>query len=229
MPFYAWQRHLVKLAFDLPFDHPLRTAFFLHLGAEYGREDGMVELWGDLLVNPSYLSPYTGVVGSLDPNVLGRGASPVIKLPASLAGWNLNRGLSGDFTRPAGTGRLDEFGNPENTPPSLLRQVGGAFAPRQTRSLQNFQSTLRYGEPVALYDSGDPYIVDGEPLAQDGVYDQGAMTPGRAAQAVAGDVFGIRTTGEAQLKNRADQKDKKLKRFETAGKTYERKLRRLNG
>jgi hypothetical protein len=173
IPFYAWQRHLTQLAFRLPIEHPLRTAWTLHLADVYGEapEDlqdlpeylrGAVP-FGDQLLGTGALNPFQTVGGPiLEPEALPRSLSPIIKaglanLPGS-PGRGIDTFTGEPFTRPPGSGRHNQFGQPLPTAPSLLHQLG-EISP-QKRLLD----AVRGRDQIARYSTGDPVLRGGRPI-----------------------------------------------------------------
>lgn len=164
IPFYAWQRHITQLAFRLPFEHPLRVAWTMNLANLYGQPDfgldnlpaylrGAIDLpGGKSLLETSRFFPFGDAGRVLDPKGIVSSLSPAIKLGvANTLGVNLSKGGK-PFTRPSGTGRFDEFGNPLPTAPSILKQLEDLVP--QKRVLD----ALTGRDKVVRYDTGDPII-----------------------------------------------------------------------
>lgn len=205
IPFYAWQRHLTQLAFRLPVEAPLRTAWTLHLADQYGRpgqdeEDlpgfmrGAIPA-GDKLLGTRGLNPFSQVGGPvLNPRDLPRSLSPVLKIPFEQA-TGLNTFSGRPFTRPRGTSRLDDLGRDMPTAPSLVKQITD-ISP-QKRLLESLQG--RGAE--ARYESGDPYL----PVIKTD------KTPAQGLLRFLGFPLTSKATAEAMAKNEAERRAQNAK------------------
>jgi hypothetical protein len=168
VPFYAWQRHLTQLAFRLPVEHPMRTAWTLHLAEMFGRDEsledlpeflrGSVPLPGGRLLGTRGLNPFSQVGGPvLSPGDALRNLSPALKIP--LEAYTGVDTLDGrPFSRPPGTGRLDEFGRDLPTAPGYVKRITD-ISP-QKRLLESLQGRGR----VVRYDTGDPVLTKTGPI-----------------------------------------------------------------
>ncbi len=168
VPFYAWQRHLTQLAFRLPVEHPLRTAWTLHLADQWGSDEsledlpeflaGAVPLPGGRLLGTRGLNPFSQVGGAvLKPSDALNSLSPAIKIPyESYTGINTFTGRP--FTRPPGTGRLDELNREMPTAPSVLKRITDVSP--QKRLLESLQGRGR----VVRYDTGDQRLTEAGPI-----------------------------------------------------------------
>jgi hypothetical protein len=171
IPFYAWQRHITQLAFRLPVEHPLRVAWTMHLGDALGAPDmdladlpeflrSSIDLPGGKLLQTSRLFPFGDAGRVLDRQGVVSSLSPAIKIPAqSLTGLNLSKGRP--FTRPPGTGRHDEFGNPLPSAPPVARQIGDLFPQRR------LLDALTGRDKTVRYDTGQPILTASGPLRAD--------------------------------------------------------------
>lgn len=162
IPFYAWQKHMAKLALTMPIENPLRTAFTLQMANLFNQQDGWenllpsymqgaIPLGGDSYMSASNLFPFsTPFSGYQNP---GSGLNPILKMilanaPNSpLKGQNLFTGLP--YSRPAGTGDFNESGKALPTAPSILNQLRAI--PPQMRLYDNLSGR----NDVARYESGD--------------------------------------------------------------------------
>lgn len=162
IPFYAWMRHITKLVWTMPLEHPLRTAWTLKLANEYGQPEewvralpdwmqSIVPVGGGVFLNPTSMVPFptNPVEMFTDPGAyFTRAMNPVLKLASSNL-WGLDPLTGRPYTRPPGTGKIDEYGNPKPTAPSILRQLRGI--PPQLRLLDRLDGT----DDVARYSTGD--------------------------------------------------------------------------
>lgn len=162
IPFYAWQKHMAKLALTMPIEHPLRTAFTLEMANLFNTKEGWenilpsymqgaIPLGGDSYLSASNLFPFsTPFQGYQQP---GSGLNPILKMilanaPNSpLQGQNLFTGLP--YSRPPGTGRFNESGKALPTAPSILEQL------RQIPPQMRLYDNLSGHNDVARYESGD--------------------------------------------------------------------------
>lgn len=179
IPFYAWQRHLTQLAFRLPVEHPMRMAWTLHLADMFGRDEsiedlpeflrGAIPLPGGRLLGTRGLNPFSQVGGPvLSPGDALRNLSPALKIP--LEAYTGVDTLDGrPFSRPPGTGRLDEFGRELPTAPGLAKRITD-ISP-QKRLLESLQGRGR----VVRYDTGDPVITATGPIESERTPQQGLL------------------------------------------------------
>lgn len=221
VPFYAWQRHITTLAFRLPVEHPVRVAWTLHLADLYGQPDeslpeylrGAVELPGGTLLNTANLHPFAGV-GDFSTF----GLSPAIKLavnndlPGPLSTLESGRGINPStgrpYSRPPGSGDVDEFGNPLPTAPSIVKQVTD-IAPQK-----RLYEGLTGRNQIARYDTGDPVIVKGRTLRNN-------KTPGQAVASA----LGIRLVDADSARQQQARAEEKQAEQRKRLADYERKRR----
>jgi hypothetical protein len=165
IPFYAWLRHMSQAAIRLPIEHPYRTAWMLSMSNVFKAQDaweellpsfmrGNIPLGGDRTLNVANFMPFSSPFAITQ---LRQNLNPIIKfagtnLPHSP--WQGINPLTGRaYTRPPGTGRLDEFGHEQPTAPSILEQL--RVIPPQVRLLD----VLGGRKDVARYESGDKVLV----------------------------------------------------------------------
>lgn len=160
MPYYAWARHITKLSLRLPFEHPTRVAWTLHLADLYGDDQSQLPEWlkggirledGRFVNVNSIVNPFGDVGQSplLSPKGALSALSPALRLGA--AGLNKDLASFGDLKRPAGSGPLDETGKPKV----------GLIAPREFANVaaqalpQTRLAAGLVGTPMARYPTGD--------------------------------------------------------------------------
>lgn len=169
-PFYAWMRHITKLAFRLPITSPVRVVWFLHLADLYGEPPaysfltGTVPLGGGSFLRLPRGNPFEDVVGipaSGDPRDIalaaGGSVGPIPRM-ASLGLTGIDPRTLQQIKRPAGTGRLDEYGNPKFSPvsdPLQLLSIAADSTP-QGRLGRAITDRLKYGSPRLRYPTGEP-------------------------------------------------------------------------
>jgi hypothetical protein len=118
---------------------------------------GAIPLGGDKYLNLSSLNPYGNVFETpiLSPADALRSLNPVIKAAGAAANINVGRGQL--MTRPAGTGPLNDLGQPK------VGWVGGReflhYLGQQTPQGRLFKAVRE--EPVVRYDTGDPVLRSG--------------------------------------------------------------------
>lgn len=166
LPFYAWMKHLTKLAFTMPIEHPLRTAFTLELGNMFStKEDwegllpgylkGSVPFGPDSYIQTSSLFPFGNPLEGFS-NIKG-GLNPILKLLATNVPGSPAQGVNfftgKPYTRPPGTGRHNDTGQELPTAPSLLEQIK-SISP-QVRLLEQLQGK----KDIARYETGDPVLL----------------------------------------------------------------------
>lgn len=168
IPFYAWLRHMSQVAVRLPIEHPFRTAWMLNMSNVFKDQEaweealpsfmqGFLPLGGDATLSVQNFMPFSNplAIGQLGGNL-----SPQIKLALANLPGSPARGINAftgkPYSRPAGTGRTNEFGQELPTAPSILEQLRGI--PPQMRALD----TLLGRKDVARYESGDEVLVRNE-------------------------------------------------------------------
>lgn len=175
LPFWSWMRHITTLTYDLAANHPLRSAWTLHLWSMHADPSqdmsdiphlrGSIQVGPTSFVRGANLLPF-GTVAEYDVTdpvaTIGAAANPFAKLTAEgLTGMEFGPGGLAPLSRPHGTGRLDDYGNPVQGPLSLSE-----FAHRllrltpQTRSLQQLARPRE--ERVVRYDTGQPVRLSGD-------------------------------------------------------------------
>lgn len=242
MPFFPWYKHITKLAWTFPLDHPLRAAWAMHLADMYGDgEDRPEWLRGAIEYQPGQfmrlpLSPFTAGVDSalvpVDPET-GRpsigpaiGAlTPMLSTPASLSGLNLYK--TSELSRPQGQEGPAMFGQY----PYIL----SGLTP-QTRLLADIAGPQFQGRDVVRYDTGDPRFIKGKPMQSSrrefGV--PGSMLGGPAGAALGSDRVGAPllsyatgvTFDDADLGKVQRQAEKQEKRKSKEAKRYDRQRNR---
>lgn len=161
VPFYAWQKHITKLAFRLPLEHPARVAWTLHLaeigdelvpdpGAE-GFDAGTLKVGGSR-VGVSQLFPF-GSPFLADPTVRGLGyqLNPLIKA-AAVGGLGISPNKGFDKVSTPET----EFGD---KPSPLLQQDPvrfGEYLTQQVKQVRQAQDMVA-GETKTRYETGQPH------------------------------------------------------------------------
>jgi hypothetical protein len=174
-PFYTWNRHITKLAWQTAIDHPSRMMWTMWLGAHGAETNEGYDLlpWqagsivaGDTLIPTNFVNPMNDVGGGsmFTPAGALRSMSPVIKVAAAAVGKDANRGLA-DITRPFDGGGLDalgraggfRFAGPTELAYQIVRQVP------QGRALLNVLPTGEIGNvgvgPHPRFGSGE-FMVD---------------------------------------------------------------------
>jgi hypothetical protein len=116
LPFYPWLRHQTQAILRLPLEHPVRAAWMGHLANMY-TDPSMTpqdlrllglrtpQSWGPLGgINLSTINPFADPTRMplVDPSSIGQSLSPVLKLPAAVAGLDIAKQPPGQFTRPGG-------------------------------------------------------------------------------------------------------------------------------
>lgn len=198
IPFYAWMKHITTLTFRLPVYHPLRVVWTMHLADLYGDEAefpllaGSLPLGGDSYLRLPRANPFEDVAAlpqSGDPRdiigTIGKSVGPIPRL-ASLIATGIDPSTLQPVRRPPGDERLDAYGrsafNPVTDPEQVLSVVGNLFP--QVRLGRAAVDTIKYGEPVLRYPTGDPYktgagsvIPAGRPLLSEALGLIGAPYP----------------------------------------------------
>lgn len=119
-PFYTWNRHITKLAWQTAIDHPSRMMWTMWLGTHGAEANEEYDLlpWqagsivvGNKLIPTNFINPMNDVGGGsmFTPTGMLRSMSPAIKYGFAVAGKDANRGLA-DITRPYDGRGLDELG-----------------------------------------------------------------------------------------------------------------------
>ena len=163
MPYYAWARHITKLSLRLPFEHPTRVAWTLHLSDLYGDDQSQLPEWlkggvrledGRFVNVGSVVNPFGDIAQSplLSPSGALSALSPALRLGA--AGLNIDLPKAQLLKRPVGTGPMDAAGKPKVglVAPKELANVAVNALP-QTRLAAGL-----VGTPVSRYPTGDPYL-----------------------------------------------------------------------
>lgn len=122
IPFYPWMRHITQLTLRLPIEHPMRVAWMLKLGNEYGDpQSGLPDFMkgavgfgkpGTHYIPLSNVNPFGDVVARspLTPTGFAASVSPFIKYPIMAAtGIDLSHGFN-QATRPQGVGSFNARG-----------------------------------------------------------------------------------------------------------------------
>lgn len=169
-PFYAWLRHITKLTFSLPIEHPARVVWTLHLADLYGDPEAQAELPGflrgsiplgdDRFLTVGAMNPF-GDSTSDSPILSARGflssINPALAVPFEAAtGIDLRKGQTATPGRQA----FDALDGPELLS-LLLSQVP------QTRVLNAARDELTGNETLARRPTGQPYTLDGETIPED--------------------------------------------------------------
>jgi hypothetical protein len=171
MPFYAWSRHITRLAWRTSIDNPARMMWTLRLGTMAEDDDTLPDTFkgsifvGDYMIPTNWMNPYNDALGGnlYTPTGAARSLSPAFKVALSGIGVDANKGLTGDLTRRYDGTNLDDYGRPTASPsfgqaiPSMLytalRQVP------VTREAMNLLPTAEIGGiglgPHARYGSGE--------------------------------------------------------------------------
>lgn len=163
VPFYAWQRHITRLALSLPIEHPTRVAWTLHLadvasrempdeGAENEFNEGTIPLFGKRL-NVRNLYPITSGF-FMDPTFRGAGyqLNPVLKAGvAATTGLNIGKELKPISSKENQGG----FGQgptlmAAKDPKGLVSHLGQQLPP------VSLARDLIAGEVPVRYDTGQP-------------------------------------------------------------------------
>jgi hypothetical protein len=182
IPFYAWQRHITKLAFSLPLEHPMRVAWTMHLSqihndpmtAKTASQKGLPD-WMDgyIPVGGKWLSsggmnPFTMATNLpvFSPREELKSVNPLIQFGA-FAGADINLRKGRMNTRPAGTGPMDSTGKRILGPAGLSADanwlIGQSPIGRGLQALAPNQFMpgrvgSGLGDNVARYDTGDPIV-----------------------------------------------------------------------
>lgn len=196
IPFYRWVRHITALSLRLPFEHPARVTWALHLANLFDPGDenmpgflkGALPLGGGWLLPSRSLNPF-GDIGAegggplLNFEEFLRSTSPFIKVPfAALTGRNLGRG--GDpLSRPYGSGVIDPDTGREDASPALVSLFPqntrwgelAHFASSQLPVARNLRDLVTGQAGVARYDTGDPVLRHGRPVRNESIY--GPLAP----------------------------------------------------
>lgn len=178
IPFYAWQKHLAKLALTMPVEHPLRTAWTLSLANTFGNDgeawqgllpgymQGTIPVGGGNVLSTQNLFPFASPLPDFgNPGANLKNLSPQLKFAIeNLTGESTLTGRP--FTRPPGTGKQDEMGNIKPTAPSVKEQLLGMSPQvRAYRNLSGYNNVARYqdGSPVRFRgDNGKLHTIPSE-------------------------------------------------------------------
>lgn len=207
VPFYTWMRHMTKVAFKLPIEHPWRTAWMLSLAQEFSERDpwenllptysrGTVDLGGGTVLSTYNISPFTTPLDMI--RALTEGRMPSALTPVANVAlqniYGINPLTGAPFSRQPGTGRISETGIELPTAPPLEQQLIN-LSP-QLRFIQE----LTGRKDIARYGSGQPVMVRNE---------EGKLVPLKAEttanwKRIIGAALGGRTTTKKQLKDIVD-------------------------
>jgi hypothetical protein len=167
IPFYAWLKHMTQVVVRLPIEHPYRTAWILHMSNLFKDQQpweellpsfmrGFIPLGSDTTLGVQNFMPFSNPFGITE---IQKNLNPFIKLALTnipgLPTYGQNFLTGRPYTRPPGTGRYNEFGNPTGTPPSLLEQL------RQMSPQIRMIDAASGRKNVARYETGDPILVRG--------------------------------------------------------------------
>lgn len=170
LPFYAWSRHISRLAWRTSIDNPARMMWTLRLGTLAEEDPNLPDTFkgsimvGDYMIPTNWMNPYNDALGGslYSPTGVARSLSPAFKVAAAGLGVDTNKGLTGDLTRRYDGTNLDQYGRP--TGALSLGQALPAMAYtalRQlplSRELMNVLPTAEIGGigigPHARYGSG---------------------------------------------------------------------------
>lgn len=192
LPFYSWMRHITQLAFRLPTEHPLRTAWTLHLWTMMVPEGqdlyedipmvaGSLPMGDGSFARLAPLFPFGAAIdvtegGITDPlAMIGASANPLPRLAMEgLTGISFGPGGLQPLSRPFGTGNVDAFGGDKFGP------IGwGPFAHRATSVLpqtRGIRELLRdKDDRVARYDTGHAVTKDGATIPEVNRRDSGEI------------------------------------------------------
>jgi hypothetical protein len=171
VPFYTWQRHVTKLAFSLPVEHPLRVAWTMHLsqlgqGGDPTKQDsataglpdwtrGYVPLGGSKWLSAGGMNPFNSTTNPpiFSTREIGKTLNPLIQA-AAFAGGDINLRKGRMNTRPAYTGPMDSTGKRTLGQPGL--GADAYWALNQSPIGRGVQAL--FGDNVARYDTGDPIL-----------------------------------------------------------------------
>ena len=219
LPFYSWLRHITKLSADLAVNHPLRSAWTLHLWSLFAPEEdysdipslfGSIPVGDDQFVRARSYMPF-GTVLDLDPSdpvgTVASSATPMIKVPLeSLTGIEAGLGGLQPLSRPPGVGRTDGYGNPVLGPIGLNATVNRlAQVTPQTRVLQQLWPGR---ERVVRFDTGEPVTVQSRFGGRAPIPDENLQsTRGVLARNLLGLPLPVRTNVDAIRARRDDRSD----------------------
>ena len=222
VPFYAWYRHITKLAVSLPFKSPARTVWTLHLANMYANEEDKPSWLRDSLpvgdgrfLQVSMLNPF-GTVG-LDVNPLANPSAALGAttpyLQAALMASNVDTtGGGGMLTHAPGSGPHDSEGRPS------FGFVGLPVLARQLTNLNPLSRAARQviEEPVARYDSGEPILSRGRPIESSSEFGRWQAPVG---------MLGL-TLHDVDVEDQLRRAEERRRDNEAARRRYERQRRR---
>jgi hypothetical protein len=124
--FYPWYRHITKLTLQMPFRHPHRVAWWLHLGELFGPSEeeapsflaGMIPGGGGAFFQLGGLNPFqpTEELPFASPANAATNVTPAFQWPAAII-LGLDWRAGGDpLSRPAGSGSEGFMGAEKTTP-----------------------------------------------------------------------------------------------------------------
>lgn len=192
LPFYSWMRHITMLSADLAVNHPLRTAWTLHLWTLFSDDDedysdmgsmfGRIQTGDNEYISLGNLMPFGTMLDMdlSDPvNTVLQSANPLGKV-ALYAGTGHevdSTGLRGAGA-PYGLKPVDEFGRRGvfNPIANLIGGDRGAGAGAIFEALTDMFPQARVfrdmaRDPVVRYDSGQPLSIDGAQLPDENLTD----------------------------------------------------------
>ncbi|MGH9266840.1 MAG: hypothetical protein ACRD0D_01545, partial [Acidimicrobiales bacterium] len=226
LPFYAWMRHSTQLSLRLPVEHPLRVAWVLHTGDVLGEDEtlgglpehlrGGIPLGGGRVLATANIFPFRPVVGDLEG--LSSSLAPQLKLglvnlPGSPA-RGVNPLTGRPYSRPQGTGRLDELGRPLPTAPGLLKQVTD-ISP-QKRLFEGLSGR----SDVVRFESGDPVLTR---VGRGRAARYETIPADRSAAAYVGRAFGLNVLSRATLEKMLERaRERREDEARAAQRTRER-------
>lgn len=212
LPFYAWHKHITKVMFQLPIEHPHRVAWTINLSNLADDPDSDLPDWmaNNLPLGAKTFLPLNGIIPFdlgrapiVTPEGLFGSLNPLIKTPAELMNFRVDKGRA--LTAPKGSERkgFTYVGNEA----AAYRLAG--LTP-QTRLLRDVK-----GEPVARYETGQPILRSGRTIS--------AQKPGGDIGRVASFFSGLPqpTTFDAEQSGAAKAKADKMAKKAKA--TYEKK------
>ena len=198
IPFYTWIRHMSQVAVRLPIEHPMRTAWVLHMGNTFKDQEqweemlpsfmqGYIDAGGDNTIGLQNFMPFSSPLTG--PKELLGNIAPQLKIPfEQLTGYNTF--TRQPFTRPPGTGNEGPFGKLLPTSPPLLEQL------RKISPQMRTIDALRGRKDVARYESGDPILIRNPETGKR----ESIKTPQSDLRTILG-FAGIKVGSEKELKN----------------------------
>lgn len=123
LPFYPWMRHVTKLAFSLPVEHPGRVAATLHLAnlfsGQYEEDmqdlppmlEGMYQIDEDSFLKLPNFNPFDeGMFSLLTPKGVLRSLNPVLRVGLAVS-TGFDTGTGKFMNSPPGSENTDWYGN----------------------------------------------------------------------------------------------------------------------